>query len=303
MLTAEQKELRKTGIGGSDAAAIAGESRYKTPIDLYMQKLGIAEESNEESEAAYWGSVLEPVIAREFELRQGKKLIIEPNLLRHEKYPWMIANIDRFMPEENAVWEGKTCNQYKTSEWGEEFTDQMPNEYLLQCAHYGVVKNPSVVYVSVLIGGQNFKNYIYERNKELEQNLIELEHDFWHNHYLKKIPPDANFYKEVSKLWCTGTDTTKTVSNELINHYNSYIFCRNKIKELEEQQDFDKAKLCEFLQDSSILINDKGLSIATWKNQKNSRLDIERLKETHPEIYKQLLKTTESRVFRIKEFK
>lgn len=303
MLTEEQKEIRKSGIGGSDAAALAGESRYKTPIDLYLQKLGMAEESQEESEAAYWGNVLEPVIAREFELREGKKLTVEPNLLRHEKYTWMIANIDRFIPAENAIWEGKTCSQYKYSEWGEEYSDQIPGEYLLQCAHYAIVKNASRVYISVLIGGQHFKIHTYERNKELEQNLIELEHDFWHNHYLKKIPPDVKFYKEAGKLWGKSNDKSKTLPVELTDHYKSFLFTRDKIKELKEQLDFDKAKLCEFLKESSILLNECGINVASWKTQVTNSLDIEKLKCEKPEIYKQFLKTTESRVFRVKELK
>lgn len=303
MLTAEQKEIRKSGIGGSDAAALAGESRYKSPVDLYLQKWGLTEESQEESEAAYWGNVLEPVIAREFELREGKKLVIEPNLLRHEKYTWMIANIDRFIVDENAILECKTCSEYKGGEWGEEYTDQIPDEYLLQCAHYAIVTDAKYVALAVLIGGQSFKVYKYERNKELEENLIDLEHDFWHNHYLKKIPPDVKFYKDSGSLWKKSNGTSKTISTELSAHLKSFIFTRNKIKELTEQLDFDKAKLCEFLQESSTLLNEIGINIASWKTQKTSRFDVDKLKNDQPEIYCQFLKTTESRVFRIKELK
>ena len=31
-------ELRRNGIGGSDAAAVCGVSRYKSPVELWMEK-------------------------------------------------------------------------------------------------------------------------------------------------------------------------------------------------------------------------------------------------------------------------
>lgn len=35
----EWLELRKTGIDGSDASVVCGINRYKTPIELWMEKL------------------------------------------------------------------------------------------------------------------------------------------------------------------------------------------------------------------------------------------------------------------------
>lgn len=33
-------EYRKAGIGGSDAAVVCGISRYKSPVELWMEKTG-----------------------------------------------------------------------------------------------------------------------------------------------------------------------------------------------------------------------------------------------------------------------
>uniref|UniRef100_UPI00193103D1 YqaJ viral recombinase family protein n=1 Tax=Caenibacillus caldisaponilyticus TaxID=1674942 RepID=UPI00193103D1 len=64
---------RRKGIGGSDAAAILGLNKWKSPIQVYMEKIGEIE-SDVSSEAAYWGHVLEDVVAREFSKRTGKKV-------------------------------------------------------------------------------------------------------------------------------------------------------------------------------------------------------------------------------------
>lgn len=50
-------EYRKAGIGGSDAAVVCGISRYKSPVELWMEKTGQLP-AQETGEAAY------PKIAR-----------------------------------------------------------------------------------------------------------------------------------------------------------------------------------------------------------------------------------------------
>ena len=43
-------DWRRRGIGGSDVGAICGISKYKSPIDVYLDKIGQSEET-EQSEA------------------------------------------------------------------------------------------------------------------------------------------------------------------------------------------------------------------------------------------------------------
>ncbi|MNR64415.1 hypothetical protein D3C85_1870550 [compost metagenome] len=43
-----------------------------------------------------------------------------------------------------------------------------------------------------------------------------------------------------------------------------------------------------------------GLPVLTWKTQKSSRFDQAAFKDTHPALFEQFKKTTESRVFRLK---
>ena len=66
-MTREQwLEERRKGIGGSDAAAIAGLSPWKSPVAVWLEKTGQVE-PEEPGEAAYWGTVLEDVVARNFQ--------------------------------------------------------------------------------------------------------------------------------------------------------------------------------------------------------------------------------------------
>ena len=156
-LTKEQwLEFRKKGIGGSDASAIAGMNRWKSPIQIWMEKTGQIE-PEEPGEAAYWGTVLEDVVAKEFSKRSGLKVQRRNAILQHPKHEFMLANIDRMItdPERGkGILECKTAGEYKKSEWEEGL---IPEEYALQVHHYLMVTGLQFARIAVLIGGNKFE--------------------------------------------------------------------------------------------------------------------------------------------------
>ena len=78
----EWLKARRSGIGGSDVAAILGLSRYKTAVDVYEDKIVTDEPEDTQSQAAYFGSVLEDVVAHEFSKRTGMKIQRVNKMLR-----------------------------------------------------------------------------------------------------------------------------------------------------------------------------------------------------------------------------
>lgn len=117
----EWLEDRKKGIGGSDVGTILGLNKWKSPYQLWLEKTGqvVLEESG--SEPAYWGNVLEEVVAKEFQERTGKKVRRRNQVFEHPLHPFLRANIDRDVVGENAILECKTANQFLGKEWeGEE---------------------------------------------------------------------------------------------------------------------------------------------------------------------------------------
>ena len=73
MTREEWLNARRKGIGGSDAAAIMGANPYASPLSVYLDKLGLAQEK-EITEAMRQGTDLEDYVAKRFSEATGKKV-------------------------------------------------------------------------------------------------------------------------------------------------------------------------------------------------------------------------------------
>ena len=183
---AEWLEQRKKGIGGSDASVVCGINRYKSPVELWMEKTDQLP-AKEAGEAAYWGTQLEALVRAEFTKRTGIEVTHAMQLLQSEEYPFMLANLDGICehPElGTCIFEAKTASAYKAGEW----ENSIPDEYQMQIQHYMAVTGYRGTYIAVLIGGNTFKWRFVERDEELIAMLIQLESDFW-SHVENRTPP------------------------------------------------------------------------------------------------------------------
>lgn len=302
MLTEEQKQIRKTGIGGSDAAAICGLNKYCTPLQVYLEKTEDVTDK-EDNHFMYWGRAMEPVLLEEYQRLTGH-VVTTTDTLRSQEYPWMIANLDGYVEAEGIVVEVKNVSAYRAKEFGEQFTDEVPTEYLMQMAHYAIVANAKRVDLAVLIGGNDFRVYSYKRNDILEEQLIRIESNFWNENVLKKIPPEPKTYEEAMQMWPAKVEGAKVssvvVSNEKVSAALDEIkMLQENIKELKEQESKRKAEICFLLEDGEILMSPDGAKLATWKTQDSTRFSISDFKEAYPDLVREFTKAIKSRVLRI----
>jgi putative phage-type endonuclease len=177
--------LRRRGIGGSDVAKVAGISKWGTPLTLFLEKTG-AITPEEPGEAAYWGEVLEDVVAAEFSKRTGIKVRRKNAICFHKEYPWMLANIDREVVGTNKGLECKTASAYLHEEWKD---DEVPDQYYLQVQHYIEVMGWDSCYIACLVGGQRFIWKEIPRDDETIKGLIEIEREFWRRVEANDPPP------------------------------------------------------------------------------------------------------------------
>jgi putative phage-type endonuclease len=181
MLTKEQLEERRSGIGGSDAAVVLGLNPFKDVYGLYLDKRGEAPDEDPEflKESRYWGSVLEEPVAQRYAEETGYKIQKSNQLIRSKDHPFMIANIDRKVVGEDVRigFEAKTAA--RSDGWGESGSSSVPAYIFLQCQHYLAVTGYDVWDLAVLIGGRDYRQYRITPIDHIIESLIDAEQEFW----------------------------------------------------------------------------------------------------------------------------
>lgn len=186
-ITKDVTANRNLYIGGSDIAVVMGESRYKTPLQLWLEKTGKTPAPDlSNNQAVRMGVKLEQVVADLFTEETGKIVRQAPKVYQHKEYPYMVAHIDRLVQGTDELLECKTTNAFKSEEW-EDF--KIPNEYILQVQWYLGITGRTKGYVAVLIGGQQFKYSEVNFDEDLFNLMVESAKDFW-NKVQNDIAPE-----------------------------------------------------------------------------------------------------------------
>lgn len=293
----EWLKYRKQGIGGSDAGAVCGLNPYRTAMQVYQDK--ISKETEEiDNEAMRQGREFEDYVARRFTEATGKKVRRTNAMFYHEKYPFMLADVDRMVVGENAGLECKTASPYMTEQWE---NGKIPLSYQIQCLHYMAVCNADAWYIAVLIYGREFKYYKMERDEEMIANLIRIEEDFWENHVLKKQMPSPDGSKIADSVIseCFKQSIPETIP---LTGFNEKLKRRQELSEIIGKMDVEKRQIEQelklYLGEAEIAENEQYR--VSWKSVQSNRLDEKKLKEEQPEIYEKYKKSVLSRRFSVK---
>lgn len=326
MLTREQLILRKSGIGGSDASAVVGLSKYATPLDVYLDKT--TDVVKETTEAMTRGNVLEPFVKSLFEKETGWSVYDIAKTERHQERSYMIANLDGFLPAERAIVEFKTANYRTKGDWGTEGSDEIPKEYLIQVAHYASVMDLNTVHIGVLFGDESlfkafmqlqilkeqhgvpvdldflnsdFRIYTYTRNRELERKLINKERAFWFDHIEPRIAPSVQdgCVDDILKAYPVAEDKEVCVGEQEIRKLQKLQDIKQKKKEIEEEENTVKADVMKIFGEASRLVDSSQTLLATWKNKTRTLFDKESLAKQYPDILKALTTKGTTRELRL----
>ena len=290
-------------LGGSDIGTILGFSKYRTALDVWLEKTGRVVHSVDNLPVRF-GSFAESFVASEYATQTGFSLVHHESGVTHPQYPFMVGHIDRFVFESSDVngelfhadgscaashlLECKTASPFNQSDWGELGTDEVPMSYLVQCLWYLAITNLERCDVAVLFGNTDFRIYEVYRDKELEDLIIAKAVSFWSDYVQKDTPPPAQCESDYQQLFQKEV-TGKAVEAEpavceltlKLQLLNSEI----KSKEMEISQ--IKQTIMSQMGEAELLTY-QGQVLATWKSPKQSyRLDGKRLVIEHPELVEQ----------------
>lgn len=333
MNSTELEQLRaelKTGIGGSDVGAICGCNPWMTEHQVFLKKLGMLEtETNEAMEA---GILFEEPIGRRY-AEKNNVLLWKPELVRHPEYPFILGHMDFIVvrsydadfPDhgnittqhgrsertsirpllKDALWgvEIKTVGEwgFKSGDWGEEMTDKVPHQYLLQCQHY-LMCMPELPFMDmyVCVGGNKFRTFRIKPNKKLQASLISRETAFWQR-VQDKEPPDVDgspgakefldqWFQADTELHC---DCTPELDQLVSNHLTTKKLIAEQYDELEKIDQKIKKEM-----GNATLLETPDAKV-TWKDVMSRRVDTKELRKTHAKIAEKLTKVSTTRTFKV----
>jgi putative phage-type endonuclease len=250
---------RMSGVGGSDSAAALGLSPYKTTYELWLEKTKqLAAEDIDGLERIQFGRIMEDIIAREYARRNDVKVRRRNQIVKHSKYPWMLANVDRIVEGARRGLECKNVDgmAFRSGEWGEPGSDQVPEHYLMQCHHYMIVLDYPEWHLAACVGGNRLETFVIRRDAELEEMIVEGEHEFWRRVEKHDAPePDYTHPTTLAllKRMYTGTDGGEIQFDaDMENWHRVKQMADARVKEYEAVSDGAKAHMLRAMGNAAI---------------------------------------------------
>ena len=297
-------QVRRQGIGSSDAAAACGIHPYLSMLELWMIKTGRMSSNIDASgnngiegySPLYWGNTLEPMVAKYYQEHTGNKVRRVNAVLQHPDpdNAFMLANLDYAITtnDEVQILECKTAGEHGTKLW----RDGVPLYVTCQVQHQLAVTGKQAAHICVLLCGHEAKIYKVERDERLIESIMEHERLFWQ--YVETDTPPTPDHSESaaralkqlyptpkpsSKVDLRGDDGANRLFEQLLNY-------RASMEDIEQRHDQVKHQLQTLIKDNEVAVFDKGA--ISWKRSKDSvGLDSKAVIKAHPELLIQFSKT------------
>ncbi|WP_414707432.1 MULTISPECIES: YqaJ viral recombinase family protein [unclassified Psychrobacter] len=293
-------QVRKQGIGSSDAAAACGIHPYLSMLELWMIKTGRMETSIDEGlegySPLYWGNTLEPMVAKYYQEHTGNKVRRVNAILQHPDpdKAFMLANLDYAITgsDEVQILECKTAGEHGAKLW----KHGVPLYVTCQVQHQLAVTGKTAAHICVLLCGHEAKIYKVERDERLISSIVEHERLFWQ--YVETDTPPTPDHSEsaaraLKQLYPVPKPSSKIDlrdddgANKLFEQLLSY---RDYMQELEQRHDQVKHQLQSLIADNEVAVFEKGA--VSWKRSKDSvDLDSKAVIKAHPELLAKFSKT------------
>lgn len=187
-------EARKSGIGGSEVAAILGISPYKTNIELWEEKTGRRESKNiSDNPFVQYGKQAEEHLRALFALDfpQYEISYDQYKIFRNPKYPFVLATLDGYLTDyekgRQGVLEIKTAEILQSAQWAK-WKDKIPDQYYCQCLHQLLATGFDFVILKAQLKSNyndnlriDTRHYTIERSEVREdiEYLLAKEIEFW----------------------------------------------------------------------------------------------------------------------------
>lgn len=261
---------RRRHITATDVAAILGVSPWRTQMQVWLDKKGLIEQ--QDSEAMRWGRKLERIILEVYSESVGEELrLFEYVFTPSTVQPLLGASLDaQWVGGDHRPVDAKNVRYKDPKYWGNPETGDVPTYYAAQLAVQMHVTDTECADLAVLFSGNRAERFTVERDKELEEIILEQVGEWWERHIVKDEPPPVDG-SERTRKWLTSRfqKSTGLMIPPKAEHY-AYARRIARIKDFQKRMAEERAR-CEAVLMEAIGAAEGLEGLATWKFDKESK--------------------------------
>ena len=266
-------EDRRKGLGCSDfAALLVANYDFGGALDVYLDK--VEGKSFTGNAATRRGQYFESGVAQFYADETGRHLrkvnpSQDPHLklapvgnewtVVHPEFDFIRGTSDYLTDDPDLGLECKTAHERQLREtasdggplWGDEGTDIVPVQYLIQCQGYmGLHQRKRWDLAVHFMGADEFRLYHLDFDPDFYAQMVETGVDFWRNHIIPQIPPPQELIPSERVMgWLLGKALAQgreiQADGDLLNLGLQFAAAQAAKKDAEDLEDAIKAKWAE----------------------------------------------------------
>lgn len=295
---------RKGWLGGSSWGAALGFSTYSTPLEIAREYLGEKRQASQELQERFdMGHALEGFIASQAERKYGIKV-------QKTQYLYLSAHDQRLGCHPDRLVKGKidgksialeikSSSAFDSGRWGDEDTDEVPYDYLIQCYSYFECVGVDEVWL-VRFSNNSLTRYIIGKpGTDIMEGIISKLTRFMDDAD-NGILPEPTSYSEAVSSYAEPREGDIEATDEVMDEWRRWTEIKKAKKALDTEEDTIKKKLVSFLSGNgkTRIVDGSGRKLAQYLTVATTRLDTKKLKEEMPDIYDEFSYTSTSNSLR-----
>lgn len=171
-------------ISASRGAPLLGLSRYRTPVEVWLEIMeqrspgfcesnGYAKPQREYTAAMQFGHFFEDAIEKMYQDERDRHVYAREAYMVHREHDFITTHIDGVSkgrsPYDEILYEAKTANIRSWREsWGEPGTDEVPADYIIQVHHQMICTGYEQAEIAVLILPEA-QDWLAENGRDMSQ--------------------------------------------------------------------------------------------------------------------------------------
>lgn len=288
---------RTRSIGGSDCAAILGISPWRTPLDVWREKV-LHEQDQIDTPATRAGTRFEPHILAAYRARLPESARVwtpEPTLLDGYRRCTVdaIASVDGW----ERVVEAKST--VMASEWGQEESDDVPLHYVVQGMWYADILGLDQIDFPALLWPRDMRDLLglapaeivaacdlrvltVAYSPSLAQMIRERVERFWRDHVQAEVPPPPVDLEDCKRLSRVTRGKVVPADDQMVRLLVERDQIKAEAEAIKERDDQNAFAIRQMLDDAEAGVAPNGLPLVTCKQVEKAAYTVK------PQRYREL---------------